>query len=41
LGALRGEHPAETTGEDNFKTLELVFGAYDSAQSGQAIPVVS
>lgn len=31
LGALRGEAPAETTGADNLRTLELVFGAYDSA----------
>jgi D-apiose dehydrogenase len=32
LGALRGEGPAETTGADNLKTLELVFAAYDSAR---------
>jgi D-apiose dehydrogenase len=37
LAALRGEAPAETTAEDNLKTLELVFGAYDSAKAGQAI----
>jgi len=37
LGALRGEAPAETTGEDNLKTLELVFAAYDSAANGKAI----
>jgi predicted dehydrogenase len=37
LGALRGQAPAETTGEDNLKTLQLVFGAYDSARTGQAI----
>jgi predicted dehydrogenase len=37
LGALRGGSPAETTGEDNLKTLELVFGAYESARTGQAI----
>jgi predicted dehydrogenase len=37
LGALRGASTAETTGEDNLKTLELVFGAYDSAKAGQAI----
>jgi D-apiose dehydrogenase len=41
LGALRGEHPAETTGEDNLKTLELVFGAYDAARTGQAVQVVA
>jgi predicted dehydrogenase len=39
LGALRGQHPAETTGEDNLKTLRLVFGAYDSARSGQPVAV--
>ena len=32
LAALRGEAKAETTGEDNLKTLQLVFGAYDSAR---------
>ncbi len=37
LGALRGEHRAETTGEDNLRTLELVFGSYESARTGQAI----
>jgi predicted dehydrogenase len=36
LGGLRGGH-AETTGEDNLKTLKLVFAAYDSARSGQAV----
>lgn len=39
LGALRGERPAETTGEDNLKTLRLVFGAYESAASGAALPI--
>jgi predicted dehydrogenase len=39
LRALRGEAPAETTGEDNLKTLELVFGAYASAASGKAVAV--
>ncbi len=37
LSALRGDGTAETTGEDNLKTLELVFAAYDSAASGKAI----
>lgn len=37
LGALRGEGHAETTGEDNLKTLRLVFGAYDSARTGEAL----
>jgi predicted dehydrogenase len=37
LRALRGEAPAETTAEDNLKTLRLIFAAYDSAASGQAV----
>jgi D-apiose dehydrogenase len=37
LGALQGRRPAETTGEDNLKTLELVFGAYASARQNQAL----
>jgi predicted dehydrogenase len=37
LQALRGEGPAETTGDDNLKTLKLVFAAYDSARGGKAI----
>ncbi|HXX23597.1 MAG TPA: Gfo/Idh/MocA family oxidoreductase [Terriglobia bacterium] len=37
LQALRGEGIAETTGEDNVKTLRLVFAAYNSARSGNAV----
>lgn len=37
LEALRGQGRAETTGEDNLKTLELVFAAYDSAERGKVI----
>lgn len=37
LGALRGQAAAETTAEDNYKTLQLVFAAYDSARSGRAV----
>lgn len=37
LDALRGEAPAETTGEDNLKTLELVFAAYESAETKRVI----
>jgi len=37
LAALRGKRPAETTGEDNLKTVRLVFAAYDSAASGNAL----
>lgn len=32
--ALRGEGTAETTGEDNLKTVRLVFGSYQSAATG-------
>jgi predicted dehydrogenase len=37
LAALRGECQAETTGEDNLRTMRLVFAANDSARTGQAI----
>jgi len=37
LSALSGKGKAETTGEDNLKTVRLVFAAYDSAAAGQAI----
>lgn len=37
LSALRGEGEAETTGADNFKTLEVVFGAYESARKGAVV----
>jgi predicted dehydrogenase len=37
LGALRGEAQAETTGTDNLRTVRLVFAAYESAASGQAV----
>jgi len=37
LSALRGEGRAETTGEDNLRTARLVFAAYESAASGQAV----
>jgi predicted dehydrogenase len=40
LQALRGQGSAETTGEDNYKTLQLVFAAYESARSGKAVPMV-
>jgi predicted dehydrogenase len=33
LGAIRGEHEAQTTAEDNLKTVELVFASYESARS--------
>ncbi|MDX2185955.1 MAG: Gfo/Idh/MocA family oxidoreductase [Opitutaceae bacterium] len=34
---LRGEGQAETTGEDNLKTVELVFAAYESAEKNKLI----
>ena len=37
LAALRGERVAETTGADNLKTMELVFGAYDSAKKNAVV----
>jgi predicted dehydrogenase len=37
LAALRGEGEAETTGEDNLKTLELVFESYRSASEWRFI----
>lgn len=37
LQALRGVGTAETTGEDNLRTMRLVFAAYDSAESGQTV----
>jgi predicted dehydrogenase len=36
LNGLRGGH-CETSGEDNLKTVRLVFAAYDSVASGQVI----
>jgi D-apiose dehydrogenase len=41
LAALNQESPAETTGEDNLKTLRLVFGAYESARTGRALELGS
>lgn len=37
LTALRGDGKGETTGADNLKTLELVFGCYESAANGRAL----
>lgn len=39
LGALRGEAPAETTGEDNLETIRLVFACYDAAARNAVIPI--
>lgn len=37
LRALQTGQPAETSGEDNLKTMRLVFKAYESAETGQVI----
>jgi len=37
LSALRSEGSGETTGADNLKTLELVFGCYESAERGRVL----
>ncbi|MFN8094029.1 MAG: Gfo/Idh/MocA family oxidoreductase [Vicinamibacteria bacterium] len=37
LAHLAGRAAAETTGEDNLKTLRLVFACYESARTGQAV----
>ena len=39
LAVLRDGEPAETSGEDNLRTLELVFSAYDSAESRSAVSI--
>lgn len=39
LSALRGEGSAETTAEDNYKTLELVFAAYESSRQERVIQI--
>lgn len=35
LHGLRGNRQPETTGEDNLKTMRLVYTAYESANSGE------
>lgn len=37
LKALKGEGQAETTGEDNLKTVRLVFSAYESANQNRVL----
>lgn len=37
LGALQGTAPAETSGDDNLRTVRLVFAAYDSARANRVI----
>ena len=37
LRAMRGEIQAETTGEDNLKTIRLVWACYESAREGKVV----
>lgn len=37
LRALRTGEPPENTGEDNLKTMRLVYAAYESAAANQVI----
>lgn len=39
VGGLRGSASAETTGADNLRTLQLVFGAYESARLNQTVTI--
>jgi predicted dehydrogenase len=39
LAAMRGECSAETSGEENLKTVRLVFAAYESAAKGRVVSV--
>lgn len=39
LAALQGRGAAETTGEDNLKTVRLVFAAYKSAARGKSVRI--
>jgi predicted dehydrogenase len=39
VGGLRGSAAAETTGADNLRTLQLVFGAYESARLNQTLTI--
>ena len=41
LRAVSGHSSAETTGEDNLRTLRLVFAAYDSAAADKALRLTS
>ena len=39
IPCLRGDGAAETTGEDNLRTVRLVDAAYVSAETGQAVRI--
>ncbi len=40
LNALQGRGKCETTGEDNLKTLELVYAAYESAKDARVVSII-
>jgi predicted dehydrogenase len=40
LSALRGSAPAETTGEDNLRTMRLVFKSYESADRNEVMKIL-
>jgi predicted dehydrogenase len=37
LRAVKTGRPAKTSGEDNLRTMRLVFAAYDSAERNQVV----
>lgn len=39
LHSLKTGEPAETSGEDNLRTLRLVYGAYESAETGRSVEI--
>jgi predicted dehydrogenase len=39
LAGIGGFSAAETTGEDNLRTMRLVFSSYESAQAGRVITI--
>jgi predicted dehydrogenase len=39
LDAIKTGRPAETSGEDNLKTMRLVYRAYESAARNAVIPL--
>jgi predicted dehydrogenase len=39
LAAIKGEGAAETSGEDNIKTVRLVFASYASARDNQVVQI--
>jgi predicted dehydrogenase len=39
IKALKAGAPPETSGEDNLKTMRLVYSAYESAERNQVIPL--